>query len=192
MRNNTGYLLFTLGRFDEAHENLDRAASLFESLGEIDSAAQVDETRARVLIAQDKPEEAERVARSAVDVLERGDDAAQLAQVLTTHGRALARSCREAEAQSALERAVEKASSCGDREGAGQACLTMIEELADVLSAYDVWALYERALARFGRRPTLIEWDTDVPPLAVLLAEAAEAARRLAGTPIRDRDAVVA
>ena len=45
-----------------------------------------------------------------------------------------------------------------------------------------VWALYERALARFGPRPTLIEWDTDVPPLAVLLAEAAEAARRLAGT----------
>jgi len=43
-----------------------------------------------------------------------------------------------------------------------------------------VWALYERALARFGPRPTLIEWDTDVPPLAVLLAEAAQAARRLA------------
>src|SRR5438477_2660456 len=43
-----------------------------------------------------------------------------------------------------------------------------------------VWALYERALALFGARPTLIEWDTDVPPLGVLLGEAAEAARRLA------------
>ena len=43
-----------------------------------------------------------------------------------------------------------------------------------------VWALYERALARFGARPTLIEWDTDVPPLAVLLDEAANAKRRLA------------
>jgi hypothetical protein len=41
-----------------------------------------------------------------------------------------------------------------------------------------VWSLYERALARFGRRPTLIEWDTDVPELAVLLAEAKDAERR--------------
>ena len=39
-----------------------------------------------------------------------------------------------------------------------------------------VWALYAQALARFGPRPTLIEWDTKVPPLEVLLAEAAHAA----------------
>ena len=38
-----------------------------------------------------------------------------------------------------------------------------------------VWALYRRAIARFGPRPTLIEWDTDIPPLAPLLAEAATA-----------------
>lgn len=44
----------------------------------------------------------------------------------------------------------------------------------------DVWQLYERALARFGAVPTLVEWDTDVPPLAVLLGEAVKAARRLA------------
>ena len=41
--------------------------------------------------------------------------------------------------------------------------------------APDVWALYRRALARFGPVPTLIEWDTDIPPLATLLAEAATA-----------------
>jgi uncharacterized protein (UPF0276 family) len=38
-----------------------------------------------------------------------------------------------------------------------------------------VWALYRRAIARFGPVPTLIEWDTDIPPLAMLLAEAATA-----------------
>ena len=38
-----------------------------------------------------------------------------------------------------------------------------------------VWALYRRAIARFGPVPTLIEWDTDIPPLATLLAEAATA-----------------
>jgi uncharacterized protein len=41
--------------------------------------------------------------------------------------------------------------------------------------ATEVWALYERALQRFGRVPTLIEWDTDIPEFAVLEREAATA-----------------
>jgi uncharacterized protein (UPF0276 family) len=39
----------------------------------------------------------------------------------------------------------------------------------------EVWALYASALDRFGPVPTLIEWDTDIPPLDVLLAEARKA-----------------
>ncbi|WP_326941982.1 MNIO family bufferin maturase [Actimicrobium sp. GrIS 1.19] len=38
-----------------------------------------------------------------------------------------------------------------------------------------VWLLYEQALRRFGPVSTLIEWDTDIPELAVLLAEAQHA-----------------
>jgi len=38
-----------------------------------------------------------------------------------------------------------------------------------------VWELYQKALARFGRIPTLIEWDQDIPALDVLLAEATKA-----------------
>jgi uncharacterized protein len=38
-----------------------------------------------------------------------------------------------------------------------------------------VWALYAHAIQRFGNTPTLIEWDTDIPALDVLLAEAAMA-----------------
>lgn len=38
-----------------------------------------------------------------------------------------------------------------------------------------VWALYAQAIARFGPKPTLIEWDSDVPELDVLLSEAAQA-----------------
>ncbi len=48
----------------------------------------------------------------------------------------------------------------------------------------EVWALYQHALARFGRLPTLVEWDTDVPALGVLLAEANHAAGLLCG-PVR-------
>ena len=46
--------------------------------------------------------------------------------------------------------------------------------------APEVWALYEAALQRFGAVPTLIEWDTGVPPLDVLLDEAQLARERMA------------
>lgn len=42
----------------------------------------------------------------------------------------------------------------------------------------EVWALYEHACQRLGPVPTLIEWDTDLPPFEVLLDEV-ERARRL-------------
>jgi uncharacterized protein (UPF0276 family) len=43
-----------------------------------------------------------------------------------------------------------------------------------------VWRLYEHALRRFGRGvPTVVEWDTAIPTLEVLLAEARQADARL-------------
>jgi uncharacterized protein (UPF0276 family) len=41
--------------------------------------------------------------------------------------------------------------------------------------ADDVWSLYADALRRFGPIPTLIEWDNNIPPLEVLLAQACHA-----------------
>lgn len=38
-----------------------------------------------------------------------------------------------------------------------------------------VWDLYLKAVQRFGKVPTLIEWDSDLPCLDVLLAEAQKA-----------------
>ena len=38
-----------------------------------------------------------------------------------------------------------------------------------------VWDLYALAVQRFGRVPALIEWDTDIPALSVLMEEAAKA-----------------
>jgi len=59
---------------------------------------------------------------------------------------------------------------------AGEDCLidTHGARVAD-----DVWRLYEAALGLFGPVATLIEWDTDVPPLEVLLDEARKAQARL-------------
>lgn len=42
-----------------------------------------------------------------------------------------------------------------------------------------VWDLFEATLARLGPRPTLIEWDAELPPLATLCDQADQAQRRL-------------
>ena len=54
--------------------------------------------------------------------------------------------------------------------------------------APDVWALYEEALNRFGKVPTLVEWDSNVPSLDVLIGEARQASRYMENT----RDAIPA
>lgn len=41
----------------------------------------------------------------------------------------------------------------------------------------EVWQLYAYAVRRFGSAPALIEWDTQIPPLSLLLAQAAQADR---------------
>lgn len=51
-----------------------------------------------------------------------------------------------------------------------------------------VWDLYEHAVRRFGDVPTLIEWDTDVPALDVLLDEA----RIAKGKRVRDIESALA
>ena len=45
----------------------------------------------------------------------------------------------------------------------------------------EVWQIYQHAQQRFGNAPALLEWDTDIPPLAVLLSEAAKARAALPG-----------
>jgi uncharacterized protein len=42
-----------------------------------------------------------------------------------------------------------------------------------------VWTLFDEVVRRFGPRPTLIEWDTDIPALSVLLDEAERAERAI-------------
>jgi hypothetical protein len=50
-----------------------------------------------------------------------------------------------------------------------------------------VWALYDQALGMLGPVPTLIEWDSGLPDLDILLAESATAGAKLAQAPRRAR-----
>ena len=146
VENNLGFLFFTIGRYSDAHTHLDRARYLFLGLHDIRTAAQVDDTRARVLLAEGQVVAAERVARGAVKVLERGDEQAILAEALVTHGVALARVGHQSRARAILDRAVSIAETAGDREGAGRACLATIEELGSQTSAKELISIYRSAI----------------------------------------------
>jgi transcriptional regulator with PAS, ATPase and Fis domain len=145
VENNLGRLFFAIARFNDAHEHLNHAHRLFTNLKDKVHSAQVDETRARVLLAQGHSSEAERVIKWAVQTLEKGDEQALFVEALTTHGVALARLGQQEQSRLVLERAIEVAERAGDIEGGGRAALTLMEELKERLSEDEVREVYCRA-----------------------------------------------
>jgi tetratricopeptide (TPR) repeat protein len=130
VENNLGFLFHSVGRYKEAHAHLNRARGLFTQLKDHGTAAKCDETRSRTLLAEGRLDEAERLVRQAVRVLERGDDQSELADALTTYGVVTARLGRYARSRALLDRAIETALTAGDPDGAGRAKLSIIEELS--------------------------------------------------------------
>jgi CheY-like chemotaxis protein/tetratricopeptide (TPR) repeat protein len=151
VENNLGFLFLTIKKFPEAHEHLDRAQALFTSMKDNVHTAQVDDTRARVLLAEGRITEAERLVLSAVQTLERGGEQSLLAEALTTHGILLARMGSHEAARQKLQRAMEVAQSAGDTEAEGLAVLTVIEELGEHLPAEDLTPTYDRAAELLSR-----------------------------------------
>jgi|GEM_PF-441522 len=144
VENNLGFSLFRAGRFSEAHEHLTRARRLFNTVKDAVCAAQVDETRARALLAEGRHAEAERSIRVAVRTLDRGDEQALLAEALVTYGITLARLKRQAQAREVFERAALINEQLNNREGAGCALLTLFEELAHECTTEELRAIYLR------------------------------------------------
>jgi hypothetical protein len=106
--------------------------------------AQIDETRAQVLIAERKLKEADLVIRGAVRVLEKSGHQCLLTDALITYGIALARSKQTQRAQFTFQKAIEVAHQVGALNKAGLAALTLIEELED-LTPDSLYAAYDRA-----------------------------------------------
>lgn len=145
VENNLGFLFGTIGRFSDAHEHLDLAQTLFTSLKDSVHLAQVDETRARVMLTEGRIVEAEKTVRTAVRTLEQGDEQSLLAEALTTHGIAHARLKHAEQAKAALQRAVEVAESAGDLESAGNAALVLVEELLNHVPNDELKTTIDRA-----------------------------------------------
>lgn len=131
VKNNLGLLLLNLGRFKEAHKNLEEARRLSVSTRNKVQTAVIDESRAQVFIAERKYKAAEEVARHAVRVLDKSEHQVYLAEALITHGIALARLGKSEQALVTLERAFATAQQAGTLNLAGMAALTIIEELEE-------------------------------------------------------------
>ncbi|MDT7543597.1 MAG: ubiquitin-protein ligase [Acidobacteriota bacterium] len=143
--NNLGFLLYLVGRYDEAHKHLNHARILFLSVRDKGRIAQVDDVRARVLLAQSKTSEAERVIHDAVRTLEKGGEQALLAEALTTQGRVLAKLGNFVVSQSTLRRAADLAEQAGAVEDAGRALLTLIEDHSNLITERALLETYQRA-----------------------------------------------
>jgi CheY-like chemotaxis protein/tetratricopeptide (TPR) repeat protein len=143
--NNLGFLLYTIGHYNEAHEHLNRARNLFVSLADRGTVAQIDEARARVLLEQGKLRGAESAIREAVRVLSTGGEQGILAEALITQGRVLSRLGNFIESLNTLRRAADLGEQAGAVEDAGRALLSLIEEHADRLTEHELLETYERA-----------------------------------------------
>ncbi|MEP6911949.1 MAG: tetratricopeptide repeat protein [bacterium] len=144
VKNNIGNVFRELSRFREAHSYLEQARRLRISVKDKVGTAQIDDTRAQVLIAERRFKEAEAVAKSAVRVLEKSGHQCLLTDALITHGIALARLKQTERAQFTFQKAIEVAHQVGALNKAGLAALTLIEEL-DQLPPETLYAAYDRA-----------------------------------------------
>src|SRR6185295_8748061 len=123
-------------------ENLEDARHAFVDLGDVSTAAQVNDTRAKVYLAQKRYTDAEKLALKSAGILERSNEQSLLADTLQTLGIAQARQKRYQPAFYTLKRAAEVAETAGDPESSGRAYLAILEELHAILPSAEVSDLY--------------------------------------------------
>jgi tetratricopeptide (TPR) repeat protein len=181
--NNLAFLLYRLGRYRDAHKHLDRAQAILTRLKDYGTLAQVDETRARVLVAERRYRDADRTLAGVLKTLEKGDESALLADALTLQGVIWARLWVYDASINVLRRAVEVAEVAGALTNAGLAVLTLIEEHGATrrLPPAEVYEAYQRA-------DMLLKDAQDAEVMARLRASARMVMRRLGETPLHEKN----
>jgi tetratricopeptide (TPR) repeat protein len=144
VKNNVAVVLLKLSRFKEAHKYLDEARRLTLRSKDKARIAQIDETRAQVLLAERRWEEAEAVASRAASALEKCGHWALVADALIIQGIALARQSKKQRAHFVFQKAIEVALQVHALNKAGLAALSLVEEI-DQLSSATLRAAYQQA-----------------------------------------------
>jgi hypothetical protein len=156
---------------------------IFTRLRDAGSLAQVDETRARVLVAEGKYRDADRTLAGALKTLEQGDESALLADALTVQGVVWARLRGHESSINILRHAAELAESAGAHASAGQAILSLIEEHGATwrMQPDEVYEAYTKA-------DGLLKDTQDAEDVARLRACARVVMRRLTTVQFRDKN----
>ncbi len=180
--NNLAMLLYQLGRYSEAHENLDRAQETLKRYEDAGTLAQVNETRARVLVAEQRYTEADKIISSVIKAFEDSGDYALLVDALTLQGVVSSRLGSHDNSIHILNRAISVGQQSGSSANAGLAALTLVEEHGEA-------RLAERKLYRAYRLADELLRDTqDVEHIARLRACARIVMRKLLGAELSDKD----
>jgi tetratricopeptide (TPR) repeat protein len=181
--NNLAMLLYKLGRYRDAHEHLDRAQLMLTKLRDPGILAQVDETRARVLIAEKKYRDADRILAGVIKAFEKSGESALLADALTLQGIVWARLGGFKSSIDILRRSIEVAQQAGALAQAGQAALTLVEEHGAT------WRLEESEVSRvYQRADELLKGTQDAEDKERLRACARVVIRRLSGMQLQDKN----
>ncbi len=142
---NLGFLLLTLDKYTEAHLHFDAALEILNHKNDMGLAAAVYDNKARTFIAQGNISDAELAACKSVSMLRKGGENVTLAESLTTLGAVLSRGGNVNKAIRTFVEAKETALRVGDKESAGNAILTHLEELQSDLTPIVFRALYLEA-----------------------------------------------
>jgi tetratricopeptide (TPR) repeat protein len=181
--NNLAMTLHKLGRYNEAHEHLDRAQLIFTKLKDTGNLAQVDETRARVLVAEKKYRDADRILADVIKTFEAGGESALLADALTLQGVVWARLGGFNSSINVLRRSIEVAQQSGALAQAGQAALTLIEEHGAT------WRLPESEVSKvYQRADEFLRGTQDAEDKERLRACALIVIKRLSGMQLHDKN----
>jgi tetratricopeptide (TPR) repeat protein len=140
--NNLAFLLFKLGRYEEAHEHLNRSHTFLEKIKDVGLLAQVEETRARVYVAEQHYHVARRVIIEVVETFEKGGESALLADALIIKGTVQARLGDNDESLRTFRHAIRIAKDAGALSNAGRAAVAMIEEHGKRLSDAELFRLW--------------------------------------------------
>lgn len=181
--NNLAMTLYKLGRYKEAHEHLDRAQLIFTKLSDAGNLAQVDETRSRVLVAEKKYRDADRILVGVIKTFERGGESGLLVNALTLQGVVWARLGGFDSSINILRQAMKIAQDSGALVRAGLAALTLIEEHGATrrIAEAELVKVYNRA-------DELLKGTQDAEDIARLRVCARMVVKRLSGLELRDKN----
>lgn len=159
VESNLGNVYRLLNDNDSAHAHIEEALRMYIKLDFKGKASTVCDNKAQLFLAEGLLNEAEKAARTAVKLVRNGEEKSALAESLTTLGTILSRRGNFAEAIHSFVEAKETALSTENKESAGNAVLTQIEELQADLSPSVFRALYLEAdeLLKDSPRPGTVK-----------------------------------